>query len=70
MITKIISTRLTELSSTKIKRYFNMATTRQLIESIIRISEADNNLRQKIVDDIKQNSKKQNNPLLLLKNTI
>lgn len=52
MKTKIISTRLTQLSIDKIKRYFNHINTRKLIETVILISENDNEFKQKILSKI------------------
>jgi hypothetical protein len=58
MKTKIVSTRLTQLDLNKIARYFNYCTTRQLIETIIAISENDLHFRDKITDKIKKQGKK------------
>ena len=58
MKTKIISTRLTNLNITKIKQYFQYATTRQVLETIIELSEIDTIFRNKILNKIKDKTSK------------
>jgi len=58
MKTKKIGARLSPLNENKIMRYFNRPTYRNLIESIIKLSEENSYVKNKLLETINLNRRK------------
>ena len=52
-----MAARLSHLNKNKLVRYFNNATPREILEALIKVSEKNSYIKNKLTDEIKNNNK-------------